>query len=225
MPPYQLGLTADTLVFRPGASALELLLIKRGHPPHKGSWALPGGFVEEEEEIVDAAARELKEETNLTAPWLIEVGTYGAVGRDPRQRVITVAYLTLLLEADDDQSGPTAGDDAAEARFFPIDALPALAFDHDEVVAQGIDRLREALQTPDGLILLFPDPIAGDKMDRVLGQIWPEASDMRERLIDIGALDCLGAPEEEGDTPSSDAHFALLEEPLMEAYAERILPF
>lgn len=106
--------------------AREVLLIRRGREPFKGAWALPGGFVEMDEDLPDAARRELLEETGLEAAELRELGAWGRPGRDPRGRVISVVYVTELPPAGEGAEGsaPAAGDDAADAAWFDLDALP-----------------------------------------------------------------------------------------------------
>ena len=123
-------LTADCVVVNARG---EVLLIRRGNEPFRGCWALPGGFMEMDETIEHCAVRELKEETGLVVPEerIRMVGVFSRPGRDPRGRTVTVAYSV------DMEGCPVAssGDDAAEARWFPLGALPPLAFDHDEVIA------------------------------------------------------------------------------------------
>lgn len=120
----------------------QLLLIQRKNPPCKGQWALPGGFVDENEELDAAAARELQEETSVqpSDATLFQVGAFGAPGRDPRGWTVTVAYAALVASS---KLGVKAADDAAEARWFPIGQLPALAFDHKEVVRTAFEKLAE----------------------------------------------------------------------------------
>ena len=110
------SVTADVAAFTNGGKKLQVLLIKRKNHPFIGEWALPGGFVEMDEDLPDAARRELKEETGISAD-VIELGVYGKPGRDPRDRVITVAFIALLREA---RAIPKADDDAADARFFDV---------------------------------------------------------------------------------------------------------
>lgn len=124
--------TVDTAVFRRVQGRLEVLLILRGREPFKGMWAFPGGFVEIDEELEAAAARELQEETGLSEVKLEQVQTFGKVGRDPRGRQITICYGGLL--ADGQNSEVRGGDDADQAQWFDLKNLPGLAFDHDEVV-------------------------------------------------------------------------------------------
>ncbi|MFI2318391.1 DNA hydrolase [Streptomyces sp. CB00072] len=120
--------TADVVLLAAG----YVLLIKRRWAPHAGSWALPGGHVDAGEASLQAAVRELKEETGITVPAkaLRQVGAFDAPGRDPRGRYVTVAYTAPLTEP----TAPTALDDAADARWWPLTALPDLAFDHAAIL-------------------------------------------------------------------------------------------
>ena len=126
--------TVDVLLFSVFNERRSVLLIKRGNEPYKGLWAMPGGFVEMDEELDTAAKRELFEETGITGVELKQMHTFGTVGRDPRGRMITIVYTaTLEMEIQ-----PKPGDDAVEAKWFDIDDLPELAFDHGEVFELGI---------------------------------------------------------------------------------------
>ena len=126
------AVTADCLVFAYTEEGMKLLLIQRKNEPCKEKWAFPGGFMEINETTLEAARRELKEETGLMVDDLIRVGVFDAVDRDPRERIITVAYYTIL-----DKFIEVSGlDDAAQARWFPLTDLPALAFDHDEILRE-----------------------------------------------------------------------------------------
>ena len=116
------------------ASPTRVLLIQRLRDPFAGGWALPGGFMEIDETAEQAAIRELAEETSLVIDTVHQIGAYSAVDRDPRTRVITVAFLAIHRPGDD----PVAADDAADTRWFPIDRLPSLAFDHDQIIADGL---------------------------------------------------------------------------------------
>ena len=116
----------------------SVLLIRRRNPPL--GWAIPGGFVEPDEDLIDAARRELFEETGLAPPELEQLATFGHPDRDPRGRTISIVYGARLPHAD----LPAAGDDAAAARWFPLNALPTnLAFDHAEILLQLLGRLTE----------------------------------------------------------------------------------
>lgn len=135
--------TADTvLVADNGNGGLSVLLIKRGGEPFKGAWALPGGFVNEGESSVEAAKRELAEETGVDVPdtdSLALIGIYDAPGRDPRGWTISAAYAAQVSRIVDAKGG----DDAAEARWFPLNDLPELAFDHGRIIADVIALLNE----------------------------------------------------------------------------------
>lgn len=130
--------TVDAAVFASVAGKQKLLLIKRASDPFKDKWALPGGFVGMEEELDDAVARELAEETNLKGVHLQQMHTFGTVGRDPRGRQITIVYTGIAAEGIEAIKG---GDDASRAEWFDIDNLPAdMAFDHKVVCEMAIKR-------------------------------------------------------------------------------------
>lgn len=129
-------MSGDTVVVRRHGRAREVLLIRRGREPFAGAWALPGGFLEPFERPEDAARRELAEETGLRlhAPFVL-VGVYGEAGRDPRGWTVSASYAVLL---EHDTPSVAGGDDAEEARWFPVDELPPLAFDHNRIVADAL---------------------------------------------------------------------------------------
>ena len=129
----------DAVVFGYDNKSLSLLVIERKHPDEKKKWALPGGFVEEDENLERAAKRELQEETNLSLSHLQQFHTFGAVDRDRRGRIISVAHLVLVNKA---KRKVRSGDDAKDVKWIPISMLPKLAFDHNEIVAKAIDVLR-----------------------------------------------------------------------------------
>ncbi len=135
--------TVDAVVFRHLAGKWQLLLIKRKNEPFVGKWAFPGGFVDMDEELEDAVIRELAEETSLTGVSLEQLHTFGKVGRDPRGRQITIAFMGIATEQ---QSKVKAGDDAADAKWFDIDNLPKdMAFDHDDGISLAIKKLKARL--------------------------------------------------------------------------------
>lgn len=132
--------TVDAAVFALCEGEARLLLIQRRHEPFAGRWALPGGFVEMDEDLPQAAARELAEETGLEGVALEQLHTFGRPGRDPRGRTITVVYFGVIRGQF---PSIRAADDAAAAQWFDIDHLPPMAFDHDEIARCAIARLRQ----------------------------------------------------------------------------------
>lgn len=128
-------LTVDVVVLAE-TPVPSLLLVQRAYPPFAGEWALPGGFVEEGERVLDAAPRELAEETGLQAGSLRLLGVYDTPGRDPRGWTVSVVYLAYVQGQD----AVTGADDARDARWFPADGLPKLAFDHATIVADALAR-------------------------------------------------------------------------------------
>jgi 8-oxo-dGTP diphosphatase len=132
--------TADAAVFAFFGGKARLLLIQRQHEPYKDYWALPGGFVEMDEDLPQAAARELAEETGLKHVPLEQPRTFGKPGRDPRGRTITVVYFGI---AEGNLEAVRAADDAAQAQWFDIEHLPEMAFDHDQIARCAIERLKQ----------------------------------------------------------------------------------
>lgn len=137
--------TVDAAVFSLIGGRLAVLLIKRGRPPFLGMWALPGGFLDMDEEIGAGAARELAEETGVTGVRLEQFHAFGAVDRDPRGRVITIAYAGI---ADHGSLAPKADDDAADIGWMPVCDLPALASDHGHVIQTAVRWLETRLADP-----------------------------------------------------------------------------
>ena len=133
--------TVDIVLFTIRDRRLHVLLIKRLAKPHQGSYALPGGFVKKKESLDEAARRELNEETGVDQVYLEQLYTFGAPDRDPRGRVVTVAYYALVPNT----YSLSAGTDAADAAWFPVDELPQLAFDHREILEYAHQRLRNKL--------------------------------------------------------------------------------
>ncbi|MEN6386659.1 MAG: NUDIX hydrolase [Phycisphaerales bacterium] len=131
--------TVDAIVFNTAGAKPRLLMIRRGNEPYKGKWAFPGGFVDMDEELQAAVVRELQEETGLTGVKLKQFHTFGKCGRDPRGRNITIAFMGITKTEQ-----IKGGDDAAEAKWYEIDALPEnLAFDHKDVADLAIKHFKE----------------------------------------------------------------------------------
>jgi 8-oxo-dGTP diphosphatase len=136
------ALTVDCVVFGLDDEDLKVMLIQRGLPPFEGEWALPGGFVRVDETLDDAARRELEEETGLRKVFLEQLYTFGRVDRDPRERVVSVAYYALVNLVDHRVQAAT---DAREAAWFPVHDVPSLAFDHASILEVALQRLRGKL--------------------------------------------------------------------------------
>ena len=135
------AVTADCIVIT-RESEPKVLLIQRGNPPFKEAWAFPGGFIDMDETTEQCAIRELEEETGLRISNVHQICAYSKVDRDPRGRTITVAYLAII-DAPMDVSGQ---DDAAKAQWWPLSALPELAFDHDEIMRDAIKKYEEIVK-------------------------------------------------------------------------------
>src|SRR4029077_12632105 len=134
--------TVDIVIFTIQSGALQVLLVNRAAAPFQGQFAIPGGFVHEDEDLDQAALRELREETGVTDVYLEQLYSFGDAGRDPRGRVITVAYFALISS----DRPLKAGTDAAEAQWWPMDKLPTLAFDHAKILDYALERLRYKLE-------------------------------------------------------------------------------
>lgn len=137
----KIALTTDAVIFQSIEKNVQLLLIKRKNEPFKGKWALPGGFLEEDELLLDGCKRELEEETSLKVDVLKEVGIYDAVDRDPRGRMISVVFTASVKNS----TAVKAKDDAVEAVWFPVKKLPKLAFDHLKIIKDAAKLLQIAL--------------------------------------------------------------------------------
>lgn len=131
------AVTVDNVVLCKLENQFKVLLIKRKNDPFQGQWALPGGFIEEDEDLATAAKRELQEETGVKVENVEQVRAFGKPGRDPRGRMISVAFLSRIFCEEE----LVHGDDAAEAQWFDVNHLPELAFDHDEIIKAAQDLL------------------------------------------------------------------------------------
>lgn len=134
------AVTTDCVIFGFDGTALKVLLIERGIEPFKGCWALPGGFLNPDETAEQGARRELQEETGLKTAYVEQFHTYTQPDRDPRERVITIAFIALVKIEE-----VQGGDDAAKAEWFAVDNLPSLAFDHQVILADALSYLRRQI--------------------------------------------------------------------------------
>jgi 8-oxo-dGTP diphosphatase len=144
------SVTTDCVIFGFDGTRLNVLLIERGNDPYKGCWAFPGGFLNMDESALEGAKRELYEETGLRDAYIHQFHAFSAPDRDPRERVISIAYFALVRLTD-----VKAGDDAAKAQWFPLDEIPPLAFDHDKMLREALKALRRMIHfEPIGVELL-----------------------------------------------------------------------
>lgn len=182
------SVTADIVIFAMHENDLKALLVQRKDPPHKGSWAIPGGFVEIDEDIETGARRELEEETGVRDVFLEQLYTFGAPKRDPRERVITVAYYSLVNLAE---HPVRAGSDAVRAEWFPIRNLPKLAFDHQKIMDMAIERLEgKALYAPI-VFELLPKKFKLPQLQRVFEILLQRSLDkrnFRKKILSTGML-------------------------------------
>ena len=186
------AVTVDVIVFTVREGALEVLLVKRANWPHTGKWAIPGGFVEIDESLKRAALRELREETGVKAGYLEQLGAFGHPDRDPRERVITVAYISLVPI---DQLHVQAGSDAKDARLFDADALPELAFDHDKILRRARERIREKLDLPAVARQLMPSAFTLTELQHAFEAVTLSSIDkrnFRKRVRSSGLVDATG---------------------------------
>ncbi|MDX1665415.1 MAG: NUDIX domain-containing protein [Candidatus Promineifilaceae bacterium] len=171
------SVTVDVVIFSLIEDDLKVLLVQRRHWPFAGMWAIPGGFVGMEESLEAAAIRELAEETGLRNVYLEQLYTFGAPDRDPRTRVITVAYFALIPA--DSAGHPQAGTDAADSRWFSTSDLPELAFDHAKILTYAQTRLRYKLEYTALGFELLPDEFTLSDLQHAYELILGEELDKR----------------------------------------------
>jgi 8-oxo-dGTP diphosphatase len=187
------AVATDIAIFTLEKGRLALMLIRRGAEPYKGRWALPGGFLQPHEDLDTCARRELIEETHVETPLLVQFGVFSAPNRDPRERIISVAYLALLQS---DQVIPVAGSDAAAARWFDATDLPSLAFDHAKIVEVALAALRTRLDDTDILLNLMPQRFTLSQLQAAHDAVSGEQSDKRNFRAKILAK-CLVRPTDD----------------------------
>ena len=177
--------SVDVVIFTIRDGALHVLLVRRGVAPFAGRHAIPGGFVDEEESLEAAARRELAEETGVRDVYLEQLYSFGDPGRDPRGRVVTVAYFALIAA---DRAPLKAGSDAAEARWFPAAARPPLAFDHGRILDYALERLRNKLEYTTVGFQLLPDTFTLSELQAVYEAILGRHLDKRNFRRKIALL-------------------------------------
>ena len=188
------ALTVDCVIFGlDETSRLKVLLIRRGHDPFEDHWALPGGFVDMEEDLEVAALRELEEETGVKDVFIEQLFTFGAPKRDPRGRVVSVAYYALVNLS---QHPVRAASDAKNVNWFELNEIPLLAFDHAEILQVAIDRLRAKVRyQPIGFELL-PEQFTLSQLQKlyesILGVEQLNKRNFRTRILKMGVLNEVG---------------------------------
>ena len=188
-----MGVTTDCVIFTYEDWRLKVLLVRRGAEPFKGEWAFPGGFLRMDETAEQGALRELREETALVPSAIGQLGVFSDVHRDPRERVITIAWYALVKPHE-----VVGGDDAAEAAWFPVDDLPPLAFDHHMIFEAAMERLRRDIYfQPVGFDLLddeFTIPDLQRLYEAILGVKF-DRRNFQRKILASGILDSVGKEE------------------------------
>jgi 8-oxo-dGTP diphosphatase len=187
-PSAGIRVAVDAVVFTVLDDQLKILLIKRKFEPFKESYALPGGFVHVQESLIDAVKRELQEETGVEHAGLYQVATYGDVKRDPRGRIISTAFLALIAPT----SELKAQTDALDARWFSIDTLPQLAFDHATIIADALKHLRFEIQTSNIACQVLPKEFTLTQLQLLYESVLQKALDkrnFRKRMKEIDLLE------------------------------------
>lgn len=184
-----ISLSVDAVVFGYESGSISVLLVKRKYEPFKGQWAIPGGFVLQEESLECAVQRELKEETGIEINYLEQLYTFGAPQRDPRNRVVSVAYFGLIKPS---AFKIFASTDAEEVQWFNIKALPKLSFDHDDILQLAIKRLQNKITyQPLGFELLdtkFPFSDLEKLYTTLLGRAI-DRRNFRKKILSLNILD------------------------------------
>lgn len=183
------AVTVDVVIFTLERGALHILLVQRKYGPFEGCWAIPGGFVRPDEPLDAAARRELAEETGVRDVYLEQLYTFGEPRRDPRGRVISVAYIALVRA---ERQHLAAAEDAAAVHWFPVKSLPQpLAFDHDQIVGYAIDRLRSKLEYTTLAFQLLPEVFTLPELKHTYEQILDEPLDRGNFYRKIKAAELL----------------------------------
>lgn len=183
------SVTVDVVLYAFREHDLKVLLVRRKKGPYENYWAIPGGFVQNNETLETAAQRELHEETTVSGVYLEQLYTFGDPDRDPRTRVISVAYFALV--GADQAHHVRGGDDAAEARWWSMYDLPELAFDHERIIHYALQRLRWKLEYTALGFLLLPDSFTLSELQTVYETVLHETLDKRNFRRKILAADVL----------------------------------
>lgn len=194
------AVTVDIVVFTIENDDLKVLLVERGQEPFRDHWALPGGFVEIDESLRRAAWRELREETGVHAGFLEQLYAFGRPDRDPRERVITVAYYSLIPP---DRMRVEAASDASAAEFTSLSKLPDLAFDHERIIDKAVQRMKEKLSDPIVALQVLPETFTMSEIRRVYELFRGEELDKRNFTKKMIALEHV---EETGQKRTSVNH-------------------
>ncbi len=185
---FRPSVAVDLVVFTAVKDQLQVLLVQRKDWPFKGRWALPGGFVREQEGLMDAAKRELEEETGVSDVYLEQLRAFGDPVRDPRTRVITVAHYALILS---ERLNMRASGDAGEVRWWSVYELPELAFDHDIILDLALTRLRGQIMTSRVAFRLLPEKFTLTEIQKLYEIILGKALDkrnFRKKILSTGVL-------------------------------------
>jgi 8-oxo-dGTP diphosphatase len=216
------SVTVDVIIFTLRDDDLQVLLIRRGHSPFVNMWAIPGGFVGIDESLEDAAMRELEEETGVREVYLEQLYTFGDLDRDPRGRVITVAYFALVPA---DAVQPHAGHDAAEARWWSVYDLPSLAFDHADILAYALQRLRYKLEYTAVGFELLPEAFTLSELQVAYEIILGEKLDkrnFRRKILNADVIEGTGEHRTGEGRPAKLYHFR--DDAVAEIKARRLFP-
>lgn len=182
------AVATDIAVFTLRRGALNVLLIERGAEPFLGAWALPGGFLQPDEELDQCARRELQEETGVDADLLLHFDNFSAPRRDPRERVISVAYLALLPS---DELRLEANTDAAQARWFPVRDLPKLAFDHATILRRALEVLGARARRISPLFALLPARFTLSQLQGAYEAVTGEEAEKRNFRKMVSGIGCV----------------------------------
>lgn len=216
-----ISVTVDIVIFTLREGDLQVLLVKRKHPPYEGCWAIPGGYVEVDESLEDAAARELFEETHVQDVHIEQLYTFGEPQRDPRGRVITVAYFALVPAP----LAVEAGDDAADAQWKSVYRLPAMAFDHNQIVAYALQRLRYKLEYSAVGFQLLPEQFTLSDLQQAYEIVLGESLDkrnFRRRILQAQVLEATDMYRSHEGRPARLYRFR--EDAVAEVKARRLFP-